>query len=160
MNFMELLRGKAEGFAALYNLRVYDITFRKEQGGRVLRIYLDGAVTLDGCAAVSRLVSAWLDGQCEDFIPYDNYKLEVSSLGINRPLRSAEDFAAGKGRICRIQTKEKDSTGRKRYKGRITGVSEGSVTICSGEENAAFNIDIADIAKANIEAELGEATTF
>ena len=151
---MELLRRQAESSAALYNLKVYDVTFRKEREGRVLRIYLDGYVTLDDCAAVSRLVSAWLDEQDENFIPYDHYLLEVSSLGVNRPLRDADDFIAMKGKICRIQTKNKEIDGRKRYKGRITDVSDSSVTIYNKEENISFNIYIDNIAKASAEIEI------
>ncbi len=153
-DFIELLRPKAEEFAARYNLRIYDITLLRERAGRVLRIYLDGAVTLEDCASVSRLVSAWLDEQDETLIPYEHYQLEVSSLGVDRPLRSAEDFASRKGKLCRIQTKDKDATGRKRYKGRITDVSGGSVTIYTEEESVSFTIPISNIAKANVEIEI------
>ena len=153
-DFIELLLPKAEEFAARYNLKIYDITFRKESTGRVLRIYIDGAVTLDDCAAISRLVSAWLDEQDENFVPYEHYQLEVSSPGINRPLRSAEDFALQKGKMCRIQTKEKDNTGRKRYKGRITGILDGSVTIYAEDESVSFTIPVNSIAKANVETEI------
>jgi len=131
--FLDMLRCQSEQFAAQYNLNVYDVIFRREHTGRVLRIYLDGAVTMESCAAVSRLISRWLDEQDEELIPYEHYQLEVSSLGIDRPLRSAEEFAAQKGRVCRIQTKTKDSAGRKRYKGRITNVSDSAVTVYTEE---------------------------
>ena len=151
---MELLRCQSELFAAQYNLKVYDITFRREHTGKVLRIYLDGAVTLEDCAAVSNLVSVWLDEQEESFLPYGHYQLEISSLGVDRPLRSAEELAAQNGELCRIQTKEKDSMGRKRYRGRITDVSNSTVTIYTEEEHKSFTIHIGNIAKANVETEI------
>ena len=153
-DFIDLLRPKAEEFAAQYNLRIYDITLRRERAGRVLRIYLDGDVSLENCAAISRLVSAWLDKQDENFIPYEHYQLEVSSPGIDRPLRNAEDFISQKGKVCRIQTKEKDNMGRKRYKGRITDILGDNITIYAEEESVSFTIPINGIAKANVEIEI------
>ncbi|MDR0454761.1 MAG: ribosome maturation factor RimP [Deferribacteraceae bacterium] len=153
-DFTELLRPKAEEFAARYSLEIYDIIFKREKEGKVLRIYLDGAVNLDSCAAISRLISEWVDEQGENFVPHEHYRLEVSSLGIDRPLRSAKEFLSHKGKLCRIQTKDKDSAGRKRYKGRITDVSNGAVTIYAEEERNSFIIEIDGIAKANAEVEI------
>lgn len=151
--FITQLLSQAEEYAGRYNLKVYDVTMRKERTGNVLRISLDGKVDLDSCAEISRLVSAWLD-EHEDLIPVSRYTLEVSSLGLDRPLRTSDEFLSQLGKLCRITTKEKDPSGRKRYKGRIKEVTADSVTIYSDEESAFFNLPLANISKANIEIEL------
>lgn len=69
----------------------------------LLRIFIDkeGGVTLDDCEKVSRDIGAVFD--VEDPIPY-SYKLEVSSPGLDRPLRNPEDFKKFSGRIARVTT--------------------------------------------------------
>jgi ribosome maturation factor RimP len=152
-NIIALLRPLAESYAAQHNLKLYDLAFRREQAGKVLRITLDGDVTLDKCATISRMLSAWIDEQPEGLIPY-KYHLEVSSPGVDRLLKSQEDFASQIGKLVRIQTKEKDQTGRRNYKGRLKAVTDIAVTIYTEEESAEFTIDIANVKKANVEIEL------
>jgi ribosome maturation factor RimP len=153
-NFLEMLKSVATVAAANHNLDIYEITLRSESNGKVLRVSIDGNVTLDQCADISRAISHWIDSLPEDKIPYNNYTLEVSSLGLDRPLRSQKDFASQMGKLCSIQTKSKDTTGRKRYKGRVTEVTPDYVTIYTDEESKSFTLKIDDIAKANVEIEL------
>jgi ribosome maturation factor RimP len=153
-NFIDMLMPVAAKAAAAHNLDVYEITLRSERSGKVLRVSLDGNVTLEQCTSVSRAISEWIDSLPEDAVPYNNYSLEVSSLGLDRPLRSQKDFTAQIGRLCSIQTKNKDSSGRKRYKGRVTEVTAESVTIYIDEESKSFTIPLDDIAKSNVEIEL------
>jgi ribosome maturation factor RimP len=73
------------------NLELVDIEYRREPHGWVLRFFLDkeGGITLDDCAAASRQISSLLD--VEDIIP-TAYSLEVSSPGLERPLKKRADF--------------------------------------------------------------------
>lgn len=151
--FIEKLRPMATEYAENNKLRIYDITFKQEKEGNILRISLDGDVTLEKCADVSRLVSAWLD-EFEELIPYDHYTLEVSSPGGERSLKKIEDFACNIGKMCRITTKTKDASGRSRYKGRITAVSDSSVKIYTEEESQYFELPVVNISKANLEIEI------
>jgi ribosome maturation factor RimP len=153
-NFIDRLLPVAEKYAESHNLNVYEITLRSERSGKVLRVNLEGSVTLEQCADISRSISEWIDSLPEDTIPYSNYTLEVSSLGLDRPLRSAKDFTAQMDKLCSITTKTKDETGRKRYKGIITAVTQDAVTIFTKEENKSFTLPIKDVAKANVEIEL------
>ena len=72
----------------------------------------EGGIEVDDCAAISTAVSAVLD--VEDPIE-DNYTLEVSSLGIDRPLTRLKDFEAWQGYVAKIETTELID-GRKRFK--------------------------------------------
>ncbi|MCD8493330.1 MAG: ribosome maturation factor RimP [Geovibrio sp.] len=128
---------------------IFDVTFRREKTGRTLRIVIDREDCLPGldeCAEISRRISKWLDEA--DFIPYDGYSLEVSTPGLERPLRSEKDFLKFSGKICKVTAKEKDDTGRKSYTGTITGVENGVVKLFVEKENKEFCIKLDNIAKA------------
>ncbi|MBT9383878.1 ribosome maturation factor RimP [Pseudooceanicola sp. CBS1P-1] len=85
----------------------------------------DGGIDVDECADISNAVSAVLD--VEDPIT-DNYTLEVSSPGIDRPLTRLKDFETYEGYDARLETAELVS-GRKRFKGVLAGVEEDEVLI-------------------------------
>ncbi|MDJ0858078.1 MAG: ribosome maturation factor RimP [Dinoroseobacter sp.] len=85
----------------------------------------DGGIEVDDCAAISTAVSATLD--VEDPIE-DNYTLEVSSPGIDRPLTRLKDFAAWEGYEAKIETTELID-GRRRFKGALAGVEDDEVLI-------------------------------
>jgi ribosome maturation factor RimP len=86
-------------------LELVEVQFRREQSGWVLRLVIDKqeGVSLDDCAAVSREIGQLLD--IEDFID-QAYNLEVSSPGLNRPLKSMADFQRFIGRKAKIKTIE------------------------------------------------------
>ena len=83
-----------------------DVEFKREGQGWVLRFFIDkpGGVTLDDCALFSREVSMLLD--VEDFI-HRAYHLEVSSPGIDRPLKTREDYQRFCGERIKAKTFEK-----------------------------------------------------
>lgn len=104
------------------------------QGGRhpLLQIMADrpeGGIDVDDCAAISTAVSAVLD--VEDPIE-ENYTLEVSSPGIDRPLTRLKDFEMWEGYEARIETFEQID-GRKRFKGILRG-TEGDEVLIEIEE--------------------------
>jgi ribosome maturation factor RimP len=95
---------------------------------RILQIMADrpdGGINVDECGAISTAVSASLD--IEDPIE-ENYVLEVSSPGIDRPLTRLKDFDIWKGWEARIETTELID-GRRRFKGTIGGIEGNEVLI-------------------------------
>jgi ribosome maturation factor RimP len=94
--------------------------------GRVLRIFVDrpGGVTLDGCADVSRHLSRVF---AVEGIDYD--RLEVSSPGLDRPLRKAADFARFAGRKADVRMRAADAGGRRRFVGVLRSVEDGVATL-------------------------------
>jgi ribosome maturation factor RimP len=135
----------AEGFSLV------DVEYKRERGGWILRVFIDkeGGVTLDDCARVSREFGQLLD--VEDIIP-TSYQLEVSSPGLDRPLKKEEDFVKYSGRKVRIKTKEQVS-GRRNFKGALLGCTEGKVMV-KVEGSGVFMIPFSAILKANLEIEL------
>ena len=132
-------------------ISLVDVEYTREQGGWILRVFIDkdGNVTLDDCARVSREFGQLLD--VEDIIP-TSYHLEVSSPGLDRPLKKEEDFIKYSGRRVRIKTKEQVS-GRRNFKGALLGCTEGQVMV-KVEGSEIFAIPFSAILKANLEIEL------
>lgn len=87
----------AEGY------ELVDWEFRKESRGWVLRVFMDkpGGVTLDDCAAISREVGDHIE--VEDLIPHA-YILEISSPGLERPLKKEKDFLRSVGKLIQFST--------------------------------------------------------
>lgn len=145
----------AEGLLIPLGLQLVDIEYRKEGRDFVLRLFIDkdGGVTLDDCASVSREFSELLD--VEDTIP-EHYILEVSSPGLNRPLKNDADFERYKGRLVKIRTFEliadEEGNKRKTFLGNLAGIENGMVVIKLSEGQTA-KIPRDKVAKANLEFE-------
>lgn len=101
---VEPVRAVATRVATTYGLEVFDVQFRREAGGMMLRVQIDRpgpaatageCVSVEDCARVSRDLSAILD--VEDVVP-TAYILEVSSPGLDRPLRRTDDYRRFAGR--------------------------------------------------------------
>jgi ribosome maturation factor RimP len=139
-----------------------DLRFVLEQGGWVLRVQVDlplsevtdlsevpsDRVDLEDCENISRELSAVLD--VEDPIP-QAYHLEVSSPGIDRPLRTAAHFAHFKGSEAKIQLgvpMHLEGGERRNFKGRLKGVIDDKVEI--DVDGQTFQLPIADIDSAKL----------
>lgn len=108
-----------------------------------LLVYRDRGVTVDLCEAISRELSDLLD--IEDPVP-GRYRLEVTSPGLERPLRTDADFRRAHLRRLKVVTCD----GRTEF-GRLTGFSETAIEL--DREGAPRNLDRGDIARATIEVE-------
>ena len=116
------------------NFEIVDIEYVKEAGEYYLRVYLDkeGGISLSDCEVVSRELSEILDKK--DPIK-DNYFLEVSSPGLDRPLKKDKDFERYKGRDVEIKL-YKPKNGSKQFEGELVGLTEDNniKVIIDGEE--------------------------
>src|SRR4029077_14146870 len=130
-------------------MEIVDVEFRHEgsRGGRVLRLYLDkeGGTNVDDLTRVSRQLSELLDAQ--DSID-GTYTLEVSSPGINRPLKKPEHFVPFIGKRIRIRTRDMID-GRRSFLGILRNVVEDSVTLT--QEGKQYRIPFSMIEKSNYE---------
>lgn len=113
------------------NLELVDLEFVKEGVNWYLRVYIDkdGGVNIDDCEAVSRALEAKLDEKD----PIEQaYILEVSSPGIDRPLKKEADFVKYQGEIIDVKL-YKAQNGSKQYQGKLLGLENGVLSI--EEEN-------------------------
>jgi len=130
-------------------LELVEVQYRREQSGWGLRLIIDkqDGVSLVDCATVSREISQLLD--IEDFID-QAYNLEVSSPGLNRPLKSMADFQRFTGRKAKIKTTE-PIAGERVFIGTIQQI-EGEMIILEvgGKE---MTIPFSQVSKARLEIE-------
>jgi ribosome maturation factor RimP len=124
-------------------------------GGRTRTLQImadrpDGGIDVDDCAAISTAVSAVLD--VEDPVE-DNYILEVSSPGIDRPLTRLKDFDMWSGWEARIETTELID-GRRRFKGTLAGIEGEEVLIEVEEGTIGLQFDWLSDAKLILTEEL------
>jgi len=147
----------AERVARSHNLEIFDVQFRREPAGWVLRIFVDvpwepdvaradegaqlraersggqgrngapadASPSIADCERVSRDVSAILD--VEEAIDH-RYTLEVSSPGLDRPLRSTTDYRRFVGRLAKIVVSE-PVNGQTHFEGRLGGIEQESIVI-------------------------------
>jgi ribosome maturation factor RimP len=140
------IQGFAEPLLADMGMELVEIQFRREGHGWVLRLFIDKeeGVTIDDCAAVSREISAYLE--VEDLINHA-YHLEVSSPGLERPLRKREDFSRFAERLARIKLRE-PINGQRVLIGTLLGLEGETVLLEMDKETV--RIDLENIAKARL----------
>jgi ribosome maturation factor RimP len=140
------------------SFELVDLEFKREGKNWLLRLFIDkpGGITLDDCVDVSREVGALLE--VEDVIE-SSYRLEVSSPGLDRPLKKAQDYERFCGELVKIKTHEKldpDSRGyeRKTFVGKLLGYEDGRVRILQVDKKGGEIVfSLEDIAKTNLEPE-------
>jgi ribosome maturation factor RimP len=134
-----------------------DLEYQREQRGWVLRFFLDkeNGINLDDCAMASREISSLMD--VENIIS-TAYSLEVSSPGIERPLKKSQDFKRFTGQLAKIKTItsiDPDATGknRKTFVGTLTGFEGEDVLLTLKNTTDAIRIPLQQIDKANLHYE-------
>jgi ribosome maturation factor RimP len=119
-------------------LELVEVSFGRQAGRRVLRVTIDreGGVDLDTIAAASERISRRLD--VEGFDP-GSYMLEVSSPGVERPLRRPQDFVRHVGEQVKVRTVE-PLEGSRTLRGAIAAADEDGVTIATeaGERSVPY----------------------
>jgi ribosome maturation factor RimP len=131
-------------------LELVEVQYRREQSGWVLRLIIDKqeGVTLDDCTAVSREISQLLD--IEDFID-QAYNLEVSSPGLDRPLKCMADFQRFIGRKAKIKTIE-PIAGQHVFIGKIRQTGGETIILEVGRKEV--EIPFLQVSKARLEVEI------
>ncbi len=140
----------AEALLQHEQMELVDVQFRRESTGWVLRLLIDktGGVLLDDCSAISRQMSDLLDVKN---IIHHPYNLEVSSPGLNRPLRKEADFKRHIGERVTIKTSCLIDN-RKTFKGKLAGYKDGDV--CVAVEGKEYTISVDVIEKAHLDIPL------
>jgi ribosome maturation factor RimP len=128
-------------------MELVDVAYRRESYGWVLRVLIDkdGGATIDDCNHISHQLSDILD--VKDVI-YCSYKLEVSSPGLNRPLRKEKDFKRFIGETVRLKTCTSIEN-RKNFKGRLINYKDASIFLDIDGQH--FTIPHSVVEKANLE---------
>jgi ribosome maturation factor RimP len=142
----------AQPVIADLGMELLEVEFLRERDSWILRLFIDkpGGVGLEDCETVSRSVEPVLD--VEDVVQHA-YHLEVSSPGLDRPLKKPEHFRRAEGKKVRLKTfGPLGEPPRRNFQGVLTAVADDGVTL-DVEGAGSFRIPFKDIAKANLEFE-------
>jgi ribosome maturation factor RimP len=125
------------------------VDVQASNGGRHLRLFIDkpGGVTLDDCAAISRHLTRVL---AVEGIDYE--RLEVSSPGLDRPLRKEADFARFAGHKAEIRMRTPDAAGRRKFVGVLRSAGAGQVSMELEGQSVQLSLD--DVERAKLIPEL------
>ena len=120
------------------------VDLQASNGGRLLRLFIDkpGGVNIDDCAALSRQLSRVLEVERVDY-----ERLEVSSPGLDRPLRKAQDFARFAGQKADVRMRTPDAAGRRRFVGVLKGADQGRVSMELDGQTVALALEDIDRAR-------------
>jgi ribosome maturation factor RimP len=142
------LFGLLEPVVSALGYELLEVEWSSSGRSSLVRVYIDrtdgAAVGLDDCERASRSIGAVLDA--EDPIGHE-YRLEVSSPGFDRPLRTAGHFARFAGSEARIELAA-PVEGRRRFRGRLGSVEDGMVTI--EVDRKEWRLPLAGISKARL----------
>lgn len=168
---LDRLRHATSRIAASYGLELFDVQIRREAVGWVLRVTIDrpapvadtagpdaqGAgpgneepIGIEDCQRVSQDLSALLDVDDSLTEGLNEYTLEVSSPGLDRPLRDAADYRRFAGRLAKVVTHE-PVDGQTHFAGRLAGVDDGVVLMREGRRT--HRVPLALISRARLEVE-------
>jgi ribosome maturation factor RimP len=156
--------------ARSYGLEIFDVQLRRESGGTVLRVIIDrpdpgppapgtvrrpedDAVGIEDCQHVSRDLSALIDVEEESLETAaigHAYTLEVSSPGLDRPLRHEADYRRFTGRLAKLVTAAPVG-GQTAFAGRLAGVENGQVVLEEGRK--VHRVPLAGIKRARLDVE-------
>src|SRR5688572_18378792 len=154
---LDRVRELASRVASTYGLEIFDVELKREGSQQVLRVVVDRpgpaatpeeSVSIDDCARVAEDLGTLLD--VEDVMP-GNYTFEVSSPGLDRPLRGADDYRRFAGRWGKIVTSEPVER-QTAFSGRIKGI-EGDEVLFESEGKKLKKLPLRLIRRAHLEVE-------
>ena len=157
MQPLEHIRAIAERVAASRGLTIWQIQSRRELSGHVVRVFIDRpgpaatpeeSVSIEDCEQVNREISTILD--VEDPLPFA-YTLEVSSPGLDRPLRGEDDYRRFAGRLAKVVVSEAIDN-QKAFEGRLRGV-DGSDVLLEGPNGRMHRLPLRLITRGRLEVE-------
>jgi ribosome maturation factor RimP len=157
MQPLEQIRAIAERVARSHGLEIWDIVTRRETTGQIVRVFIDRpgpaataeeSVSIEDCEQVSREIGTILD--VEDPLPFA-YTLEVSSPGLDRPLRGEQDYHRFAGRLAKIVVSEAVDN-QKAFEGRLRGIEDRTVLL-EGPKGRLHRLPLQLITRARLEVE-------
>lgn len=126
---------------------VVDISYRREKGEMVLRVLVDkpGGITLGECAGLNNKLSEALD---RENIIEEHYVIEVSSPGLDRPIKTKEEFGRAMGKVLNVSTYMPFEK-KRNFQGTLMGLGENYIVL-EDEDGVSRQIPIEKIAGARL----------
>jgi ribosome maturation factor RimP len=147
---VDKIRSVVTGAIEAAGYELVEIEWKREAGGWVVRLFVDrpeGGMSLDDCQRVSHQISPVLD--VADVIP-QAYSLEVSSPGLNRPLRTVDHFRRFRGEKAKVRLIA-GVDGRRNFSGTIVGVPDDAPSrVVMEVDGKEYTLPIDDLDCANL----------
>ncbi len=143
-----VILAEVEALFAASEYEVVDVVCAGSQRGLVVRVFVDkpDGVSIEDCARVSRAVGDHIDAK--ELLP-GRYILEVSSPGVDRPLRRPGDYERFAGETAEVSTYEKID-GRHRHRGVLVGFDAGTEEVRMRSEEGEIAIPLGAVKKAHL----------
>ena len=157
MQPIDHIRAIAERVAAARGLVIWEIQSRREASGHVVRVFIDRpgpsataeeSVSIEDCEQVNRELSTILD--VEDPLTFA-YTLEVSSPGLDRPLRGVDDYQRFAGRYAKVVVREPVDN-QKAFEGHLRGV-EGDAVLLEAPNGRVHRLPFRLVTRGRLEVE-------
>jgi ribosome maturation factor RimP len=149
MDVLDQITELSRRVCTTHGLDLVDVELFRAGRRRMVRIYVGkaGGVSVDDCARVSREVSAVLDA--ENWLGEDNYVIEVSSPGLDRPFKTLADWRRSIGRDVKVTCREK-LDGKIMYLGKLVSAEEDEVTLEGAAGAVKIPMSLVALAKIDI----------
>jgi len=127
MEIIDRVKELISGYLKDNGIELVEITYRREQGGMTLRLLVDtpSGIRIDECEGLNNYLSELLD--TEDVIQ-EHYIIDVSSPGLDRPIKTDRDFERSIDKTLEITTYE-PIDGRKTHEGRLVGIAKDGIVV-------------------------------
>jgi ribosome maturation factor RimP len=154
---LERIQEIAVRVAGSHGLEIFEVTMRREAGRQVLRVIIDKpgpaatpdeSVSIGDCETMSHELGTILD--VEELLP-DGCTFEVSSPGLDRPLRHADDYRRFEGRLAKI-VMAAPIDGQTAFAGRLRGFEDGAV-LFEAQGGKHHRLPLAQVSRARLEVE-------
>lgn len=154
MEIIDRVRELVSEYLRQNDTELVEITYKREQQGMVLRLLVDtpAGITLDECEAINQYLSGLLD---KESVIDGRYVLEVSSPGLDRPIKTDRDFERAMGRDITVTTYE-PVDGKKGLEGNLLGMDKEHNAIVVEKDGISFVIPRDKIAMARLHIEVRE----
>jgi ribosome maturation factor RimP len=147
------IRQLSEEVVRAHEAFLVDLSLRGERQGRVLEVFVDtdAGITADGCAAISRDLSTWLD---RENLMQGRYNLVVSSPGLDRPLKLFRQYRKNIGRNMKVRYHSEQEV--RTVVGRLVEVCEDCIGL-EERDRERIVIRLDDIVESKVEIEIGRS---
>lgn len=149
MDLIQNITDLATKIAEAGGTELVDVEIFRAGKRRVLRIYIGkrGGVSVEDCARVSRELGTLMDA--DNVMQDENYTLEVSSPGLDRPFKTIKDYRRNVGNFVRVSTSE-PVEGKRMVVGKLEDVGETSITVDANGKARSIPLDLIVQAKVDI----------
>jgi len=136
IEIIERVKGMIGPYLTENGIELIEITYRREQNGMTLRLLVDTpeGISVDECESVNKYLSELFDK--EDFID-GHYLIEISSPGLDRPIKTGRDFERSIGKALEVTTFG-PIDGRKTHEGCLVGMDEEKIVLEEGGVSTAI----------------------